>query len=146
MSRQRFTRVTSVVTALAIGAVTMLVTSQPASAAAGCQGSNCTGKSPYAQGCGPSARTIDEFTYAGVRFEMRYSPVCQAAWTRVTTPRHHNTLFGQIRGGGHVYGVQAKIAQDGNQHSTKMIGTNHRVRTCRAVWFTASPNDCTAFH
>lgn len=27
-------------------------------------------------------------------------------------PRHHNTLFGQIRGGGHAYGVQATTVAD----------------------------------
>lgn len=150
MTRRRFV---TVLTTMAIAAATILTISPPAvaepaaaAAAVGCRAESCTGKSPYTQGCGATARTIDEFTYAGVRFELRYSPACRAAWTRVTAPRHSNTLFGQIRGGGHVYGVQAKIDRDGNQHSTRMIGTNHRVRTCRAVWFNARPNECTPFH
>ena len=145
MTRRRFV---TVLTTLAVGAATVLAISPPAAAetAVGCRAESCTGKSPYTQGCGATAHTIDEFTYGGVRFELRYSPACQAAWTRVTTPRHFNTLFGQIRGGGHVYGVQAKVDRDGNQHSTQMIGTNHRVRTCRAVWFDARPSYCSSFH
>lgn len=141
MSRPWFLRPTAFLVALAVGGALMLLSASPASAA-GCWGNSCTGKGPQVQGCATGARTIDEFSYLRVRFELRYSPRCHAAWTRVTSPQHHNTLFGQIRGGGHVYGVQAVSGQSW----TRMIGFNHRVRTCRAVWFNAQPNECTAWH
>jgi Protein of unknown function (DUF2690) len=142
MSRPGRIRLMALVTALAVGAGTALASAAPAAAAPRCWSSSGTGENPQNQGCSRGSRTIDEFSYLGVRFELRYSDRCHAAWTRVTSRQHFNTLFGQIRGGGHIYGVQATEGQ----HWTKMISFNYRVRSCRAVWFNAKPNECTTRH
>jgi hypothetical protein len=141
MSRLRPIRLLTLITALLLGATTILVSATPASAA-GCRAGSCTGKDPQVQRCAADAQTIDEFTVGRARVELRYSPRCHAAWTRVTSPQHYNTIFGQIRGGGHVYGVQATQGQ----HWTKMIGRNHQVRACYAIGHTASPSGCTRWH
>jgi hypothetical protein len=54
--------------------------------AAGCFGSGCNGLDPQGQGCSPGAATLDEFTRAGTRVELRYSSACNAAWVRFTEP------------------------------------------------------------
>lgn len=141
MTRPRVARFVTLLVVSLVAAIGVLVPAGPA-AAAGCSGSGCTGKNPQVQGCSPSAYNLDEFSYVGIRFELRYSPVCGAAWTRVTSPSHTNTIFGQIRGGGHVYGVQAV---DG-QVWTKMISFQYFVKACRAAWFTGSAIECTAAH
>jgi hypothetical protein len=141
MWRTKSAKLLTLLLLVVLSTLAVVAPATPASAA-GCNANGCTGKNPQVQGCSPSARTIDEFSYTGIRFELRYSSVCFAAWTRVTSLQHHNTIFGQIRGGGHVFGVQAV---DG-QVWTKMISFNFLVRSCRAIWFDASPIECTAFH
>jgi len=136
-------RIAILLAALTVAMGGLVLPGSPAMAAAACNGSGCTGRDPQAQGCSPDSRTIDEFTYLGARFELRYSPACFAAWTRVTSPTHFNTLFAQIRTDGNtVYGVQVTEGQ----HWTQMINFAHLVRACHAVWFDAAPNECTAFH
>lgn len=125
----------------------LLVVPGPAASAAtplaGCRGGDCTGKDPEAQGCGASARTYDEFTHAGIRFELRASSECRAAWTRVTSSFHSNIIFGQIRARNRVFGVQATEGTNW----TQMISTiNRQVRTCRADWFDIAPEECTPWH
>jgi len=142
MSRPKV-RIATLIAALVVAAGALFVPGSPASAAAACNGSGCTGHDPQAYGCSGDARTLDEFTDLGARYELRYSPSCFAAWTRVTSPTFFNTEFAQIRTDGNtVYGVQVT---DG-QHWTAMINFAHLVRTCNAVWFTASPTLCTNFH
>jgi len=141
MWRLKAARVVTLIALSIVASIAVVAPATPA-AAVGCSGSGCNGKDPQAQGCSPSARTIDEFSFAGIRFEMRYSPQCFAAWTRVTNPVHSNIDFGQIRGGGRVYGVQAVQGQVW----TKMISFSNVVRTCRAIWFDAPAIECTASH
>jgi hypothetical protein len=138
MSRSAFGRIASVLlTAVMAGALT-LAPGTPASAA-GCKGNGCTGKDPQKQGCAADGRTAAEFTVGNVRFELRRSKACNAAWTRVTSPVHQNTVFAQVRGGGRMYAKQALKGQ----HWTKMISDTKKVRACWAVWSTASPQACT---
>ena len=143
MSRPASRRLLTLLAGLLLAVTGLVVAPASPALAASCYGSGCTGKDPQTQGCSPDGRTIDEFTDYGVRFELRYSPACFAAWTRVTSPVHFNTLFGQIRTDGNtVYGVQATQGQ----HWTKMINFAHLVRSCDAVWFDAPPTACTAYH
>jgi hypothetical protein len=136
-------RLATFLAAIVIGAVAVLVPASPALAAS-CNASGCTGKDPQAQGCSPSATTIDEFSSFGIRFELRVSYTCWAAWTRVTSPQHYNTEFAQIRSQiGQVYGVQVLQGQGW----TKMINFDQFVRACRSnVWFDAPPVECTPYH
>ncbi len=134
---------------VAVAALMVLIAlpSAPASAA-GCYGSGCEGKDPGAMGC--SAYTAAEFTRYGVRYELRYSSGCRAAWTRVTSTYHSNTDFAQIgkfwcgdkyscRYG--VYGVQVKEGQ----YWTLMMGVSGGVayRACNSSWFDGAPRVCT---
>jgi hypothetical protein len=128
--------------AITIGAVAVLVPASPA-LAAGCYASGCTGKDPNVQGCSPDAFTIDEFTDFGIRFELRVSYGCWAAWTRVTNSVHSNTVFGQIRSQiGQVYGVQAVQGQVW----TKMINFDQFVKACDGPWFDSGTFNCTGWH
>lgn len=115
----------------------------------GCSGTGCNGRTPESAGCDGDARTIDEMSQGGARFEMRYSSACRAVWTRVSSPTHHNVLFGQITAwsGGRatkIYGVQAVRGQGW----TRMLSSTYSTRTCTAVWSTSAPNlrDCTSQH
>lgn len=141
MSRLK-TRTASLLACLLIAvAGAVVVPASPALAA--CNAGGCTGRDPQVQGCSPSAITADEFSAFGARFELRVSYSCWAAWTRVTSPTHFNTMFAQIRNNGSiVYGVQVTEGQ----HWTKMINFDHLVRSCRAIWFDAGPTECTGFH
>lgn len=53
--------------------------------AAGCNYSSCANQDPVAQGCGADAYTI--WAYPNAK-EVRWSPSCQAAWLRSSTPAH----------------------------------------------------------
>jgi hypothetical protein len=139
MSRFK-TRVAAVLACVLVSIGVVAVPATPALAA--CYASSCTGLDPNNQGCSPDATTWDEFTF-GARFELRVSIACWAAWTRVTSPTHYNTIFGQIRSNnGKVYGVQATEGQ----HWTKMINFDNLVRSCRSGWFDGDPIECTAWH
>jgi len=140
MSRLK-TRVGTLLACVLVGVAAVTVPASPAMAAS-CYASGCTGKDPQVQGCSPDASTWDEFTY-GARFELRVSITCWAAWTRVTSPVHYNTIFGQVRANnGKVFGVQATQGQ----HWTKMINFDNLVRACRSIWFDADPIECTGWH
>jgi hypothetical protein len=119
-----------------------------------CYGMSCNGKDPYTMECylDPEVRTIDEFTYSAY-FELRYSPGCNAAWTRVTSPTTYNTIFGQIRAyqdyptslnapATLVYGVQARAGT----YWTNMVSSSYWERACTSSWFNATPTTCTAPH
>lgn len=127
------------------------------SSAAPCSGMTCNGKDPHTLGCDSGATTLDGFMYGSYHyFEMRWSSLCRSVWTRISVDVHGsctNSVFGQIRGYDLMndrslkinYGVQAPCA--GKRAWTKMISyANYWVRTCEAVWFTASPNVCTKKH
>jgi len=141
MWRTKSARLLTLLVLVVLSTIAVVAPATPASAA-GCNANGCTGKNPQVQGCSPTAYNLDEFSYAGIRFELRYSPACGAAWTRVTSLTHHNTVFGQIRGGGYVFGVQAVEGQVW----TKMISFNFFVKACRAIWFDAPAIECTAAH
>jgi hypothetical protein len=128
--------------------------SATAFSAASCYNTTCKGKDPSAQGCGADAYTLTEFTDWPFRVELRYSPACYAAWTRVSTPSgtpgsYCNTAFAQIRGYDlstdarkGVYGVQAACP---GQRYTAMWPFSDGVRACISYyWFDADPHVCTA--
>jgi hypothetical protein len=58
--------------------------------AASCYAASCNAKDPQAQGCNPSAVTLEEFTVAGYRLELRYSSACHAAWVRAHSAGNWN--------------------------------------------------------
>lgn len=55
----------------------------PQAQAAGCYGSSCEGKDPQDQGCSADAKNLTEITGPYGRYQMRYSPTCDAVWTRI---------------------------------------------------------------
>lgn len=75
----------------ALAAFVMLagMTAAPVMAAApdapGCVGAGCRGRDPQAMGCAADARTLAS-AYAGnlYRVDLRYSPRCNARWSRTT--------------------------------------------------------------
>ena len=140
MSRLK-TRAATLLACLLVSFGAVAVQASPAMAV-GCYASGCTGKDPQVQGCSPDAIRYAEFTY-GARFELRVSYACWAAWTRVTSTVHYNTIFGQVRANnGKVFGVQATQGQ----HWTKMINFDNLVRSCRSIWFDADPIECTGWY
>jgi hypothetical protein len=50
-----------------------------------CRGNGCTSKDPKTTGCARDALTMWEFSDGLIRVELRYSPKCDAAWTRWST-------------------------------------------------------------
>ena len=123
--------------------------------AASCYDATCKGKNPSTQGCGADAYTMDSFVDDPLYVELRYSPACHAAWTRVSTPSGTqgavcNTEFAQIRGYDAadvrkgVYGVQAVCP---GQTFTVMWPFSDWVRACLSyTWFDGDPYVCTARH
>jgi hypothetical protein len=61
----------------------------PAGVTAACRGNSCSGKEPIGQGCGADSKTMDSFIVLGASafeflIEFRYSPACDASWTRIS--------------------------------------------------------------
>jgi hypothetical protein len=56
---------------------------QVAAPLATCLGPTCTGKDPNATGCASDARTVRSTSVDGIAVELRYSPTCRAAWSRI---------------------------------------------------------------
>ena len=50
-----------------------------------CSGATCTGQDPKAMGCGQDAWTAAATWLYGSYVELRYSPVCRAAWGRISS-------------------------------------------------------------
>lgn len=129
--------------------------------AASCYNGTCRGLDPESSGCNvPSAGvyTLDNFTDGRFYVELRYSPLCQAVWTRITatsgTPGHYcNLQFAQTV----TYTWEGRFAyQTGTQANCS--GTRRAwtamspfdgvlVKACvNHVWATATPEICTAAH
>jgi Protein of unknown function (DUF2690) len=82
-------KVTVLLTALLLALV--LGPAGPASAAS-CKGATCQNKNPQTSGCAADAVDLADITDA-FRIELRYSPTCQAAWTRLTAV-HSSAYYG----------------------------------------------------
>ena len=145
-----FRKVTTTAAALLTAALVLPAT--PANAV-GCYSTSCSGKDPQTMGCASDAVTRTEISASGARFQMRYSPACNAAWTRTLSTEHFNTLFGQIisytcsaatascRHG--IYGAQ--VLEGTNW--TAMWSFTYWVRTCYSTsWYNSEPNGCSAAH
>lgn len=78
--KTRFAR--AALTALTLTAGLLLPTTGTATAAAtaGCYRASCENEDPQDMGCAADAFTA---AWAGGNVELRFSPQCQAAWTRV---------------------------------------------------------------
>ena len=121
---------------------------------AGCYDTGCKGRNPSTSGCGGDARTLEEFTDGSFRVELRYSPACYAAWTRITTRSGTpgsfcNATFGQIRGYDIAYdtrkGVYGTQAACPGQSFTAMWPFSDGVRACVSYyWYDGEPKYCTA--
>jgi len=68
---------------------------QPASAV-GCQGGDCTGRSPVTEGCDTDALLLDEYD-EGTSISVKFfrSPACDAAWAKVTLDTSDENLYAQ---------------------------------------------------
>ncbi|MGW4638056.1 DUF2690 domain-containing protein [Sphaerisporangium sp. NPDC004334] len=112
--------------------------------AVGCNNSSCTGKDPQAQGCGADAwntRTRYDTVGGAITLELRYSPACNAQWTRITVDtysgiyrrayiREYDGDYNYLRGYSKDIGNGASGTFSGY---TKMIGFNG-YRYVRACW------------
>ncbi len=76
----------------------ILLQAAPASASSSCWSWGCDGKDPAYYHCSSDAYTLSHFYYAPVYYELRYSPKCGAAWTRMKNERSYslNTDVGMI--------------------------------------------------
>ena len=129
-----------------------LVPGAPASAHV-CYRDSCTGLDPNDAGCSWDARTVQEYNYYGVNYEMRFSSYCDAVWTRVWSPENTSTIWGQVNGYNCYskacrwiqYGVQAQAGT----RWTKMIGLREyspRIfQTCSAASHSGDPRYCGGF-
>jgi Protein of unknown function (DUF2690) len=152
----------TVATALATALLLSPALQPSASAATSCYATTCTGVDPQTSGCSKDARNIDEHSSGGglVVYELRYSPTCYAAWTRIKAGP------GVTNGGG-VYGqilgfdcgtadttclqvIEGRQALDNEVTWTRMISFTYWVRSCHNyVHPRAQPNlntQCTGKH
>lgn len=92
MTTARSRSLVLLLTAIFIAALSVIGT-PPASAAPACYNGTCRGIDPNTPGltnysgaaCSAGVYNKAEFTSAGFRVELRYSPNCMATWTRITT-------------------------------------------------------------
>lgn len=140
-------RLRILIVGLVLAAGSLLALATPASAA-GCYGASCTGRDPQAMGCSSGARTLDSFPVGGVLFELRYSPACNAAWTRANGGPA-NQFFAQIRGSlsqsgyGPAIGTQVTTSSDW----TGMYSYGLWVRACYSYYGeTGTSTTCTVSH
>ena len=152
MSTARSRSLVLLLTAMFIAALSVIGT-PPASAAGTCYNGTCRGLDPsttYAPDgrlCSTGAVTKTEFSTSNHRVEMRYSPHCQAVWTRITSRVSNvcNTEFGQIvtytpqRVYAYSTGVQASCSAGGSGYSNMSPFDGVLVRSCIGVWYNAQP-------
>lgn len=117
--------------------------------AATCKGSTCEGKDPQAAGCSGDAVTLTSVRYDQL-FEMRYSRVCDAVWTRVVSDQTYSTLFMAIRS--YYYSSYARKNVYGAQvlegtHWTRMVAYGGQWTKSCAAWGSGSkdPVACTGY-
>src|SRR3954468_22073820 len=83
---KRLVRTRALLTLLALVALfsstTIALSASPALAL--CSGSSCNGGNPNL-GCANDAYDLEVTTYSTVRMQLRYSPTCNAVWTRLTS-------------------------------------------------------------
>lgn len=82
-SRRRARNVIVRLGAVVLLATAALVATAQPSMAASCSGSSCAGKNPQTQGCSGDGATKKEYSSDIVTVQIRYSPSCDAFWTRV---------------------------------------------------------------
>lgn len=108
-----------------------------ASAQAYCQGAGCNNQNPRTTGCDQDARPLESFYYGNFFVELRYSPRCYAAWTRISggNPQQGciggwtRTNFGVLQGS--PGGKQDMVcARDGYTFYTRMLDYHLWVRAC----------------
>jgi hypothetical protein len=147
----------TVVLALAVGAIAA-VPGAPAQAAS-CYLTSCNDRDPQAMGCSNSAtQIIHEFTYYSGRFQLRYSPTCNAMWSRVSNPAgtpptscNDEWISLQVlRNNQVIYQLIVQTPCGPGVGWTPMFGSftagaNYDyVRTCvHRVWYTEPPTACT---
>ncbi|ADG76480.1 hypothetical protein Cfla_3609 [Cellulomonas flavigena DSM 20109] len=148
----------TLVLALAVGAIAAAPTA-PAQAA-GCWLTSCNDRDPQAMGCSTSSTySPHEFTYMNSRFELRYSPNCNAMWSRVTNPSYtpptscNDTWISLqvLRNNRLIHQLIVQTPCGPGVGWTPMFGSftagaNYDyVRTCvHRVWYTSAPTACTA--
>ncbi|HEY3141389.1 MAG TPA: DUF2690 domain-containing protein [Acidimicrobiales bacterium] len=120
--------------------ITQEAPASAAPAAPACTSSGCNGQDPIAARCG-DARTLESFWRDNAFIELRYSPVCNAAWARGIT---YNTsgwcnswndqqiLWVEGSAGGQIV-VQDSVCMSstpGYSFYTTMVGFNYWTRAC----------------
>jgi hypothetical protein len=92
--------------------------------AVGCTGSGCTGKDPSAQGCTADSYTVGSYTGSGssgsVTGALKYSPACNANWSRATTSSGNRYIRAEVS----VYGYQYQWVYGTGVNSYMVDGTS----------------------
>jgi hypothetical protein len=70
--------------AVTVAGLAFAPAAQAAPSTAGCYGASCQGLDPADQGCG-GAYTVGSVSTPQVYVELRYSPVCNANWARISS-------------------------------------------------------------
>jgi Protein of unknown function (DUF2690) len=129
-SRIRF----GIVALLVTCGVAVIEGSDAATAAVGCRGTSCRGKSPITMGCSADAVTInsvvDEDRASGGTFgrqvvELRYSRRCNASWSRVSASAGGtaSVTTSSAYMGGHKLSTQRKRNSSGSVYSKMRSGS-----------------------
>jgi hypothetical protein len=138
--------------AILLASALTLITQHPASAA-GCYRSSCNAKDPQVTGCAGDARNLESFWYGGsspwlrnTLLELRYSPVCGAAWVRTTGGDCFDNWRPcmsalQVSGGDEQWGNP-----QGGQNWTHMWSFRNYVRGCFLSGGDLHLDGCTAWH
>ncbi len=109
---------------------------------ASCVWAACNGRDPGAAGCGAGARTLERFADGPFLVELRYSPRCHAAWTRIGGGVAEHSCngwtpsdFGVLDGSGdrRSVAVSAEVCAVGGTSYTTMLSFHYWVRACYAL-------------
>lgn len=123
-----------------LAAATGACTINSSAAMAYCSSAACNGKDPHATACDQDAKPLDSFRYGNFFVELRYSPRCYAAWTRISggnpnqgciggwTARNMGVIEGSPAGVGPYY-----ICAQGYTYYTQMIDFHRWVRSCYLI-------------
>jgi hypothetical protein len=149
-SRHQYATLARAAAAAILATAAVLLPAQP-SMAVGCVGSACDGKNPQTMGCSTGAQIKKERTwFQEVTLQLRYSPACDAWWTRAICDRPDPTsalsvhIVQELLQNGvwreadrqRIVGTYHDVPCEGGQSWTYMIGDfphNDRYYTCYTV-------------
>lgn len=122
----------------ALSGASVFAVPQTASAV-GCQGGDCTGKSPVTEGCDTDAMLIEEVDQGtSLSLKFFHSPACDASWAKVTVDYTDHDLYDQNvnifyvpqLGGSEAVLTGGTTASDNFAVPTPMVGGDALAKGC----------------